>query len=73
MGLIRVAAEAAEGGVPSCMYLLGAMGTALALVTGALVKVSSMLLAEKVARLSDKEAIIGRLEEARETKNRRDQ
>lgn len=72
MGLIRVATEAAEGGVPSCMYLLGAMGAALLAVTGALVTVAKMLLAEKVARLSDREAIIDKLEEAREAKNRRD-
>ena len=61
--------EAAEGAVPSCMYLLGAMGTALLAVVGALVKVASMLLAEKMARISDKEAIIEKLEEARETRD----
>jgi hypothetical protein len=68
MGFYRVA-EVVEGAVPSCMYLLGAMGTALLAVVGALVKVASMLLSEKMARITDKEAIIEKLEEAREARD----
>lgn len=41
-------------------------------VTSALVVVAKMLLAEKMARIADKEALIEKLEAARETRYRRE-
>ena len=72
MGLtwVRAAAETAEGGgVPTCMYLLGAMGTALVVVTTALVKAVSVAWNERNARIADREAAIAKLEEVREARD----
>lgn len=43
---------AQDGGVPDCMYLLGAMGTALVVVTGALVKAVTVAWKERELRVS---------------------
>lgn len=61
---------APDAGVPTCMYLLGAMGFALATVTTGLVMAVKAAWKERDARIADREALITKLDEEREARSR---
>jgi hypothetical protein len=67
--VLRVAEAAGEGGVPTCMYLLGAMGTALVVVTTALVKAVTIAWKERDLRVAYSESVVAKLEKEREARD----
>jgi len=64
----------AVGGDPAAIwkFVSFTLSGVVVVIASALVKVSSLLLAERMARLVDRETVIAKLEAAREAKNRRE-
>lgn len=52
MAFLDVAQEGQVGGVPSCMYLLAALGAVVLALTGALVKMAKLAWEERMERVT---------------------
>ncbi len=70
--MAQMAAEVANDPAAIWKFVAFILGGTVVTLSLALVKVATMLLAEKMARIADKEGIIEKLEEAREARNRRE-
>ena len=64
--MVRAVIDAgADGGMPTCTYLLSAMGFALVSVTTGLVIAVKVAWSERMARITDREAIRDKVDDER--------